>query len=768
MPKIIAIFTDGTGNAARSLFKTNVWRLYQALDLTPVTAEQVQAGLSHQVAYYQDGIGTSTFKPLAIIGGAFGFGLKRNVIDAYIHLCETYQSGDQIYLFGFSRGGFTARVLLGLICSQGLLPFRHKVELHRYAPDAYRRYRRGFKRTGMLAPFLRNIRDWIIALWRSTFNQPHYRSVKRSNIRTSVKFIGVWDTVSAYGLPIAELTRGIDHWVWPLSLPHGRLPLDVDKARHALALDDEREAFHPLLWNEFDTKEPDRLLQVWFSGMHADVGGGYPHDGLALFPLTWMMREASSTGLRFRCGVLNETEKLLSHSVPMHDSRSFLGAYYRYQPRRISAYVQNPDVDTLAMRGPLHGVKGSLREVKIHQSVLERIRSGLDGYAPIALPKDFVTVDHQGQKVDEKLQNEPLLDGQKAVWDLVWWRRVTYFASLLVTLSLIVYPFLAEIDEACEYPQCALVPAVGGLANLLPAALKSWSQGFSSAPGTLFILIIILASLLLWGRHLQRRIHDTMRDTWDLALSIDKSSSAVGSFAAEKKPIRQLAAKIRNDVLAESSRLHRSEQYQKLFRFIRWDVLPFVFGLGLLGGSLALIVLVGLLIGFRFQIGYGDAAGAFCQEDSDPSFMAGSTLIARNFETSSPCWPTGVLVQQGTQYRVIFEVLEFWDPLGVERRRVGWFQNLQGTLRRRSITARLFQPLVRISSLGRGEIQALDVEQIAERRFVGTFSANRDGELFLFVNDTVISSQGVTTNYYRGNSGTAKIIIEALILGKQP
>src|SRR5690348_16600570 len=115
MPKTIAIFTDGTGNSARSLFKTNVWRLYQALDLAPLTQQQVAEGITRQISYYQDCVGTSSFKLLAVIGGAFGWGLKRNIVDAYIYLCRNYQPGDGIFLFGFSRGAFTARVFLVLI-----------------------------------------------------------------------------------------------------------------------------------------------------------------------------------------------------------------------------------------------------------------------------------------------------------------------------------------------------------------------------------------------------------------------------------------------------------------------------------------------------------------------------------------------------------------------------------------------------------------------------------------------------------------------------
>jgi uncharacterized protein (DUF2235 family) len=247
MPKTIAIFTDGTGNSARSHFKTNVWRLYEALDLSQLTPEQACTCVRQQIAYYQDGIGTSTLKLLAIIGGAFGWGLKRNVIDAYIYLCRTYERGDKIFLFGFSRGGFTARVLLGLILDQGLLDYRTKEELHRYATDAYRAYRRGFNQAGRHITFLRKLRDKMRAKWLSWFGHPPYHKVMQDNKRVTVRFIGVWDTVSAYGLPIAELTRGIDRWIWPLSLPDNRLPEGVETARHALSLDDEREAFHPLL-----------------------------------------------------------------------------------------------------------------------------------------------------------------------------------------------------------------------------------------------------------------------------------------------------------------------------------------------------------------------------------------------------------------------------------------------------------------------------------------------------------------------------------------
>src|SRR5262247_3150140 len=129
-PKII-ILSDGTGNAASSVWRTNVWRMFQALDLQGNT----------QAAKYDDGVGTSSFKPLAILGGAFGYGLKRNVIDLYMFACRNYRSeDDEIFGFGFSRGAFTMRIVVGLILEQGLVKADSEKELRAKATAAYRAF----------------------------------------------------------------------------------------------------------------------------------------------------------------------------------------------------------------------------------------------------------------------------------------------------------------------------------------------------------------------------------------------------------------------------------------------------------------------------------------------------------------------------------------------------------------------------------------------------------------------------------------------------
>ena len=101
-PKKIILLSDGTGNSAAKINKTNVWRLYQALDLSD----------GDQIACYDDGVGTSNLRILKLLGGAFGIGLARNVRDLYKFLCQHYQPGDEIYVFGFSRGAFTARMIV--------------------------------------------------------------------------------------------------------------------------------------------------------------------------------------------------------------------------------------------------------------------------------------------------------------------------------------------------------------------------------------------------------------------------------------------------------------------------------------------------------------------------------------------------------------------------------------------------------------------------------------------------------------------------------
>src|SRR5215475_4645165 len=153
-PRNIVLFSDGTGNSSAKAQKTNVWRLFQALDQTH----------TDQIAKYDDGVGTSSNKYLAAFGGAFGWGLKRNVIDLYKFVCRNYERDDNghddIYGFGFSRGAFTIRVLVDFIATEGLVTFRSEEELKRNAAAAYRHYRaKQFPSWSLFVIVARRLRD---------------------------------------------------------------------------------------------------------------------------------------------------------------------------------------------------------------------------------------------------------------------------------------------------------------------------------------------------------------------------------------------------------------------------------------------------------------------------------------------------------------------------------------------------------------------------------------------------------------------------------
>ena len=157
--KTIVLFSDGTGNSSAKLFKTNVWRMYEAVDLGPAAADR-----RPQISYYDDGVGTSGFKPLAVLGGVFGYGLKRNVLDIYKYACRNYEQGDAIYAFGFSRGAFTTRLVVALIAHQGLVQSNDEGELDRLSRHAYREFRRAWlpRRLEWPTKAFRRVRDVIL------------------------------------------------------------------------------------------------------------------------------------------------------------------------------------------------------------------------------------------------------------------------------------------------------------------------------------------------------------------------------------------------------------------------------------------------------------------------------------------------------------------------------------------------------------------------------------------------------------------------------
>jgi uncharacterized protein (DUF2235 family) len=552
----IILLSDGTGNSAAKLFRTNVWRLYQALDLSG----------AEQIARYDDGVGTSNFKPLAILGGAIGWGLKRNLLDLYIFLCRNYRKGDDIYAFGFSRGAFTIRVLVKFILSQGIVAnFYSDDDLRWKSEQLYRNFRRERKTRLGLATAGRLIRDVFVWLIAHAFRKVESDIAVETPAR--IKFVGVWDTVDAYGLPVYELKKGIDRYLWPLALEDRVIDDRIEKACHAICMDDQRKTFHPLYWDESDAAKfpqvpqtnQEKLTQVFFVGVHSNVGGGYPDDGLSYVSLNWMAKEALKAGLSFDAEALRQIHTSVAPFGKLYDSRSGLAAYYRYEPRPL-----NPPQDVQSNCIPCP---------KIHESVLVRMAIGTDSYAPIELPRnarvivesswkaiaagqerqaniltldDYVAAHSDGDSaypnVSATAVGTAIVERVKAVdsssasliWDTVWWRRVAYFSTVFVSIGLFASPLVSFLDHfpifryisaafrMDKFPnilELLLSPivrlAAAGGKYFLPGFLSPWIEAFRSHPSNFLTLSTLLVACLLWGALIDRRIRDRSLAAWD-------------------------------------------------------------------------------------------------------------------------------------------------------------------------------------------------------------------------------------------------------------
>jgi hypothetical protein len=369
MPKNIVICSDGTGNTAIKGRGTNVFKLFEAID---VNGHKTRPHLTPQVALYDDGVGTEAVKPLKIFAGATGWGLSRNVRQLYKELVRIYDPGDRIFLFGFSRGAFTVRTLVGLIAACGILDFKRlptTAALDAMVKKTYRVYRTSY-RTELAKLILGEPDASAITAFKSEHCHP---------CDIEITFMGVWDTVDAVGLPF-HLSDVINTAIYRFKFRDHKLSTLVKHACHALAIDDERHSFHPLLWDEND-EPPGRIEQVWFAGAHSNVGGGYPKQGMSLVALDWMMRKAEGTGGQGKgLRMLAVDQKLYRDRAnvddKLYDPRSGLGIFYRWKMRDIAELCRTHHVTRPA----------------IHLSVLERIAHGTDDYAPGNLPSEASVV----------------------------------------------------------------------------------------------------------------------------------------------------------------------------------------------------------------------------------------------------------------------------------------------------------------------------------------------------------------------------------------
>ncbi len=390
MAKNIILFSDGTGNKGGTGSDTNVFKLYHAIK----TIKPADAGSSkvvrEQICFYDNGVGTSSNSIFQAIGGASGAGFRDNVRDLYEFTCRHYKDDDDIYGFGFSRGAATIRAYAGMVKHCGLVKYGGDEEDFQNRIDmAMWSYVRSGGNTS------------LVGIVRTIFFLKDQDEDRIENV--NIEFLGLWDTVAALGFsqipPLDNIVNFFRRHKFYNYSPVGI----VKNVAHALAVDDERRTFWPLVWNEKEETEIT-ISQVWFPGVHSNVGGGYPRAGLASITLDWMIsrlrdhRETSSKskidrGLILEKAFVDEVVDGVNYSGKLYDSRGGFALFYRYQPRPITELCS-----------------GNCKTVQIHNSVIQRMKLRTAGYSPSQLPRDFSLVYENSEHHKPELQvslNEP-------------------------------------------------------------------------------------------------------------------------------------------------------------------------------------------------------------------------------------------------------------------------------------------------------------------------------------------------------------------------
>lgn len=719
MPKNIVLCSDGTGNTAILGRGTNVFKLYEAVDL------RSDPSGSDQVAFYGDGVGTESFKWLRLLTGALGLGLRKNVCDLYKQLVRVYEKDDRIYLFGFSRGAYTVRMLAGVIAHCGIINLRNlkqSAELDQAANEALKVLLSRFVRTWFHSRHQDKVADKAESNQAAAAFHDKYKpwlpdAPGRPGVR--IRFIGVWDTVEAYGFPMEEVAGFVDRVLIPYRFPDTYLSGIVDTARQALSIDDERKTFAPVLWQGClpNSHEPDpRIKQVWFAGVHANVGGGYPKQGMSLVALTWMMQEAEKSGLRFIQGDRRSIEEHQDVYDKLYDSRAGLAAsFYKYFPRDMQRICEKAHTTPI-----------------LHASVLDRLRARTEEYAPAQVPRDFDVEPPQAatEAPDDAQRRFAQLEYVK---DAIWWRRVAYF--------LIVYLCVGTVAFAVLHRRAEPFPDIGAWSGLkrslyvlerplidfvdwvTPDLIQPELNAFRHNPD--WTLILVGAIVITW-------VAAGMLRDYSRRLSYRAWRGSLPDLSGKTFP-----ATIDNTIFLRVGRWFRTMGRSKKKFLVA--IKEHVYGpIALLLMVVFVIVVLWNWIAPAVSIGSGDV---------EPASAAAMTTI--HFDTRNSLQSTGIFLERGQRYRI--EVVEHsaWldrnlkaSPEGVLDASV--VQSLTGHMRRDP----RYPWFMLLGSIGPDPSTTFPIGLKKE------FRADHFGRLHLFVNDVY--------GFYDNNRGTAEIRVQSL------
>jgi hypothetical protein len=521
-------------------------------------------------------------------------------------------------------------------------------------------------------------------------------------------------------------------------------PAVADKICHALALDDERQTFHPLLMTEASSTpashiKDETLSQVWFAGAHSNVGGGYPNDSLSYVPLLWIAEEAQKKDLKLHKVVVDGWRSCADPNGPAHDSRRGLGSYYRYMPRSVAQL----SVDHLA------GVE--IPRPKIHESVFQRIAIGPQEYAPVVLPATYAVVraggeivDGDGNPFEHPTQSQFRAALQEQIWNLVWLRRLTYFATLILTLFIAVPSLIG--DRTLDQRSLALSGIIESVSKLLPDTVQPWMTYHQENPVRLSVLVVLLGFLWAVSAGLQRRIQDSMRVVWNA--TADAGPHVITSEPRPPGFIGRVVYGYRTHPIYLAVRDALTER-----------VFPFLFGLG----ALLSLVVIGVGTVTRGVFAMASATGQICREIPEAAPTAPATWT-HAFTGGGLCSSTGIRIEAGVRYTSHVALPDGWSdgdlavatPAGFgSARRPGVL--IPALPFRRMLTQPWFRVIARVGAKGAEyhPITQTDEELVSRKA----------GQLFLFVNDAVAPW---SWDYFYRNNSDAVATVTVKRLGGRP
>lgn len=343
--KRIVICADGTWDSPNERFVTNVSKVAWAV------APKMPNG-NLQITFYDQGVGTGNILD-RITGGAIGDGLDMNIEDAYRFPVNNFEEGDEIFFFGFSRGAYTVRSVGGLIRKCGIL----RKEFANHFAHAYDLYR--VRAGGADSPEAIDFRA-------------------RYSRETDIKFMGVWDTVGALGIPVGIFRVNRKRYAF-----HDvELSSRVKHGYHALAVDEKRVPFEPTLWAD-KQKEGQVIEQVWFAGVHRDVGGGNAEHGLSDLALIWLKEKAEALGLVFD----NEYFQKLIAPNPLGKVHESMTWYYRLIGMLADLEYKRKNLGYSRTEGALYRDIGRRTNETLHPSVMVKHNNQAPPYGPKNLRK---------------------------------------------------------------------------------------------------------------------------------------------------------------------------------------------------------------------------------------------------------------------------------------------------------------------------------------------------------------------------------------------